>query len=112
MSESREKRREKSSAKDGTIQETGVLIAYMHDLSAFLHQKTISRKMVALASAVLVLAGLLGMRYGVEGRLVPTTSNAGGKDLPIYCVQTDAPKIALTFDAAWGNGSLGELTGK
>ena len=23
--------------------------------------------------------------------------------LPVYCVETDEPKIALTFDAAWGN---------
>lgn len=23
--------------------------------------------------------------------------------LPIYCVQTDKPQVALTFDAAWGN---------
>lgn len=25
------------------------------------------------------------------------------KKLPIYCVDTDKPKIALSFDAAWGN---------
>ena len=25
------------------------------------------------------------------------------RELPIYCVDTDTPKIALTFDAAWGN---------
>ena len=25
------------------------------------------------------------------------------RKLPIYCVKTDAPKVALTFDAAWGN---------
>ena len=24
------------------------------------------------------------------------------RKLPIYCVKTEAPKVALTFDAAWG----------
>lgn len=33
-----------------------------------------------------------------------TVSNSvGGRELPIYCVETDKPQIALTFDAAWGN---------
>lgn len=31
------------------------------------------------------------------------------KELPIYCVDTDEPKIALSFDAAWGNGRLLEI---
>lgn len=26
-----------------------------------------------------------------------------GRNLPIYCVQTDKPQVALSFDAAWGN---------
>ena len=25
------------------------------------------------------------------------------KKLPIYCVKTDKPQVALSFDAAWGN---------
>lgn len=29
-------------------------------------------------------------------------STVNGKDLPIYCVQTDKKQIALSFDAAWG----------
>ena len=28
------------------------------------------------------------------------------KKLPIYCVDTDKPKIALSFDAAWGDITL------
>ncbi len=62
---------------------------------------------------------LLGLKYGVyllaafavlRGVLVTvsttvTVSNSvNGKELPIYCVETNEPKIALTFDAAWGNG--------
>lgn len=28
------------------------------------------------------------------------------KRLPIYCVDTEKPQIALSFDAAWGGSSL------
>ncbi|MDE7272620.1 MAG: polysaccharide deacetylase family protein [Lachnospiraceae bacterium] len=45
----------------------------------------------------------MGVRYKEAGALLPTSSSAKGKALPIYCVQTEEPKIALTFDAAWGN---------
>ena len=34
---------------------------------------------------------------------VTAGTSYNGKDLPIYCVQTDEKKISLTFDAAWGN---------
>lgn len=34
---------------------------------------------------------------------VATNSSVGGRNLPIYCVDTPDKKIALTFDAAWGN---------
>ena len=36
-------------------------------------------------------------------KLVSVSSSVNGRDLPIYCVQTQKPQIALTFDAAWGN---------
>lgn len=31
------------------------------------------------------------------------------KELPIYCVKTDKPQIALTFDGAWGNEDTATL---
>lgn len=44
-------------------------------------------------------AGMVRMLGGAA-----TVSNSvGGRELPIYCVETDKPQIALTFDAAWGN---------
>ena len=30
------------------------------------------------------------------------------KKLPIYCVKTEEKKVALSFDAAWGNGRYGK----
>ena len=50
-----------------------------------------------------MLAGLLGIHYRESGSLIPTSGTAAKKELPIYCVQTEEAKIALTFDAAWGN---------
>ena len=88
---------------DNDSQTNGVLIQYIRDISAYLQEINISRKTTILAAAVLILAGLLGVRYREEGTILPTSASAGGKALPIYCVQTDEPKIALTFDAAWGN---------
>lgn len=34
---------------------------------------------------------------------VSSSSAVNGRELPIYCVQTDQKKVALSFDAAWGN---------
>lgn len=87
----------------------GALAQHMKDMNAYLHEKNISRKAVTLAAAVLVLAGLLGVRYRNEGSLISTSASAGGKELPIYCVQTEEPKIALTFDAAWGNDDTKQI---
>ena len=35
--------------------------------------------------------------------LAATSGNSSGKQLPIYCVDTDKPYISISFDAAWGN---------
>ena len=31
------------------------------------------------------------------------STSVGGRELPIYCVDTDKPQISISFDAAWGN---------
>ena len=50
-------------------QTSGVLIQYLREISAYLREMNISRKTTTLAAAVLVLAGLLGIRYREEGTL-------------------------------------------
>lgn len=94
---------------DNDSQTSGVLIQYIRDISAYLREVNISRKATALAAAVVVLAGLLGVRYREMGTILSTSSAVTGKELPIYCVQTEEPKIALTFDAAWGNDDTQEI---
>ncbi len=35
--------------------------------------------------------------------VVSVSTNVDGRELPVYCVDTEEPKVALSFDAAWGN---------
>ena len=57
--------------------------------------------------AGLALLGLLCLSIGVVGQYrsdaLTTSASVGGRELPIYCVDTDEKKVALSFDAAWGN---------
>lgn len=40
---------------------------------------------------------------------VTVSSSVGGRELPIYCVETDKKQVALSFDAAWGNDDTGRI---
>jgi len=42
-------------------------------------------------------------RYG------KVSANVNGRELPIYSVETEEKKVALTFDAAWGNEDTKEI---
>lgn len=49
------------------------------------------------------LAILLCASYVYLSSYATVSSNVNGKELPIYSVETEEKKAALTFDAAWGN---------
>lgn len=53
--------------------------------------------------AALLCVVAFGMKL-TEQMAVSSTVN--GRELPIYCVQTDEKKVGLSFDAAWGGGNL------
>ncbi len=42
-------------------------------------------------------------------KAVVMTTKYGDKELPIYCVDTDEKKIAISFDAAWGAEDFDEI---
>lgn len=44
-----------------------------------------------------------------QKKAVTTSGQIQAKKLPIYCVKTDTPKVALSFDAAWGNEDTAQL---
>ena len=52
--------------------------------------------------ALCLIAGL-GCIYQSRKATVQTGYEVGDRKLPIYCVDTPEKKIALSFDAAWGN---------
>ena len=66
----------------------------------------ISPALAVVTASVLVLTGFIGIKYifynNTDSSSISPASQTD-RELPIYCVQTDEPKIALTFDAAWGN---------
>lgn len=56
--------------------------------------------------SVILLSGI-AIGYGQKNAIQPHTSTSGSrisnKKLPIYCVEQNEKKVALSFDAAWGN---------
>ena len=95
--------------KSDKIRKKSTLINNIQEIRSYLSEKNISKKMVTMAASLIMLAGLLGVKYKSSSLAVNTSAAAGGRELPIYCVQTDEPKIALTFDAAWGNEDTREI---
>ena len=66
--------------------------------------------MQVVKSAAFALA-TIALIQGVSRHLpdsITVSSSVGGRELPIYCVETDKKQVALSFDAAWGNGRLME----
>ena len=68
-------------------------------------KKRFTKYIVAVFSLVILLAG--SFKY-VSG-FVSVSSNVNGRELPIYCVETNEKKVALSFDAAWGNEDTKEI---
>lgn len=72
------------------------------------HKRELFWKNVAIQtakSAAFFLAALALMQ-GIARFLpdsITVSSSVGGRELPIYCVETDKKQVALSFDAAWGN---------
>lgn len=65
------------------------------------------RKIAALAAAlVLVIAGgvYVGRQMGAQ-----TAMASAGKEVPVYRVNRQDKKIAISFDAAWGAEKTGEI---
>ena len=67
--------------------------------------KSVSDITLFVKIGIIVLSILVVIGLGIK--FIPdaiTVSNIGKKrDLPIYSVDTDENKVALSFDAAWGN---------
>ena len=53
---------------------------------------------------VLILTACAGV-----SKVVSVNNTVNGKELPIYSVETEEKKVALSFDAAWGDGNSGYI---
>ncbi|HEX3017931.1 MAG TPA: polysaccharide deacetylase family protein [Caproicibacter sp.] len=62
---------------------------------------TVTKKRI-LAVLLILLAAVLAVCVCIRGARAVQTS-APKRELPIYNVQTSEKKIAISFDAAWGN---------
>lgn len=60
--------------------------------------------------ALVLMIALVGSFKYLSG-FVTVSSNVNGRELPIYSVETDEKKVALTFDAAWGNEDTKKILG-
>ena len=50
---------------------------------------------------LMVCSGVLALIIAVFGGV--TTFAGSERKLPIYCVECEEKKVAISFDAAWGN---------
>lgn len=69
---------------------------------SFLTGTHIAKTLLILALGIGAIA-ISAMYLSNEAVTADSSNVVNGRALPIYCVDTESPKIALTFDAAWGN---------
>ena len=68
----------------------------------------LSKNSLILYSCVfLALIGIFAVGSTFGSSVFTTASSE--ENIPIYCVETDKPKVALTFDAAWGDEDTDQL---
>lgn len=76
----------------------------MSQLSYF---KTNYMKYITLT--LLIAVCIYGIHSMEETKDTLATSSVYVNELPVYCVDTDNPVVALTFDSAWGTEDLDEI---
>lgn len=57
---------------------------------------------------LLLVILFVGLKFGMS-KTVNVSNTVNGKELPIYSVETDEKKVALSFDAACADCSLRKL---
>lgn len=66
----------------------------------FFNQKTLR---IWIPAGFLIMLFAATMIYIPASAMKRTSGAVNSRKLPIYCVDTDQKKVALSFDAAWGN---------
>lgn len=60
---------------------------------------------------VLSIITIIGFGIKLLPNAITVSSTSSKRELPIYCVDTDENKVALSFDAAWGNDDTKTILG-
>lgn len=68
----------------------------------------LTKRRLSMFAVLLVGCSVAGMLTGFcvkmdQPESVPTVQSSADRKIPIYCVETEEKKIAISFDAAWGN---------
>ena len=58
--------------------------------------------------AAIALIVVVGVVKPASQSVFETLTAKAEKKLPIYCVKTDDKKVAISFDAAWGELHIGD----
>lgn len=69
----------------------------------------IKKKGIGVVITGVCLLGLVFLLPPAAERVSSFASTNLERKLPIYCVQTDEPKVSVSFDAAWGADDTDEL---
>ena len=64
-------------------------------------------KNVVLTAVITILIAV--MLIPISMTVQKTSSDASGENLPIYAVETDEKKVAVTFNAAWGDEDIDKI---
>lgn len=91
---------------DFRIRKTGIHSAFSSYISNKCNPGVFMKKRYIIPLTMFFsLMLILSISYNkrIANRVIATSSTVGSRELPIYCVQTDKPQIAISFDAAWGN---------
>ncbi len=94
------------SGMDFRIRKTGIHSAFSSYISNKCNPGVFMKKRYIIPLTMFFsLMLILSISYNkrIANRVIATSSTVGSRELPIYCVQTDKPQIAISFDAAWGN---------
>ncbi|MGN0570083.1 MAG: polysaccharide deacetylase family protein [Candidatus Fimenecus sp.] len=66
---------------------------------------TVSKKSILIIASVLIVIGIIAGVLTEKS----VSASAAKKKLPVYAVETDEKKVAVTFDAAWTNQDTQQL---
>lgn len=72
-------------------------VKFLQKVQNYVTSRSMKSGIIWVGALTLIVGALVYVPQAV------TVSNSvNGRELPIYCVQTDKKQVALTFDAAWG----------